>query len=421
MTETHTTDLQLYEPHNIAAQMHGHELEAGHGPLFTPVENGLATQAVDGVFLGKAGSRFIDQRVQPIHEAGVNFVVSQTSHGGTYLEASALPGYHVEALHQDEDGNAYWTTSDDQPDGQVMVNYDRGRMDTASIDELTDTGDRGGRAGERFGVIRVTGPDETTDHYAMGAKFSGATDNWYVTGGLVKIQPTEELTKAVEAGTRARTERAAAAALMAAEVKVEAPLDVQALETAAAQWANATESEDTYDHLFREPLSDREFTAQTRARAEALLDRFVAHDLEDLIARGYLEAAPRTRNDRLLDVQRYTFSQEAQAELRLRGVTRRLTVEAELPMDGDTQTAARLSIKMEKPGQPTHRRDSIEVTMTNGEFGTNAWAMIAQNGRTTRGDESDVSDALTDARAVLQYLTSDDNGEEEPRSGRRRA
>lgn len=159
---------------------------------WTAPENGLQKQLA-GVHLGNqlgpdgwsAGHK--DRSETVVADAGITFVVSQASHGPTFVDAKALPGYKVEAAAlDDETGHITWEKPRDE-EGEVRIASDRGNMmDTPFEDWATANL---GNPGARAGVVRVTDPENHTKYYALGAQFEGEPDNWQVLGGIIEVQP----------------------------------------------------------------------------------------------------------------------------------------------------------------------------------------------------------------------------------------
>lgn len=151
-----------------------------------------------GAYLGRlvdsdgwnAGYR--DSHEEEVPDAGVVFVVSQSSMGGTYLSAKAMEGHRVEALNPDASSrrNMWIEAPDNRED--VLVDSDWGKTGSLNpSDHLNSI--NFGNPGTRSGIVRVTGPDEKRHYYLMGANFEGQPDSWYVEGALCEVTPNEQL------------------------------------------------------------------------------------------------------------------------------------------------------------------------------------------------------------------------------------
>ncbi len=164
---------------------------------WVPPQNGLQKELA-GVHLGKQvrpdgwNAGFKDRSETPVYDAGLVFVASQASHGPTSIDAKALHGFKIEAAELDATtGNIEWVKPHDE-EGEVRVVSDRGNLMETPFDEWSTT--NLGSPGTRAGVVRVTGPENDTKYFALGAAFQGEPDNWQVLGGIIEVQPHETQT-----------------------------------------------------------------------------------------------------------------------------------------------------------------------------------------------------------------------------------
>lgn len=145
-----------------------------------------------GCLVGASGwnAGFKDSHEEAVLDAGLVFVVSQSSGGGTYLSAKAVDGYTVEALNPEASSRrSMWIQAPEYRD-DVLVDSDWGSLG-ADVQDWSSI--NFGNPGTRSGLVRVTGPDEDQRYYLMGAKFQGEPDNWRVAGALCEVTPNEQL------------------------------------------------------------------------------------------------------------------------------------------------------------------------------------------------------------------------------------
>jgi hypothetical protein len=133
-----------------------------------------------------------DDHQEIVDEAGLIFVVSQSSFGGTYLSAKAVEGHTVEALNPDASSARSMWRGVSEHNQKVSVDADTGKMGSVSS-HANWANINFGNPGSRSGIVRVTDPQGKQRYYLMGADFQGRPDSWRVTGSLTEIIPNAQL------------------------------------------------------------------------------------------------------------------------------------------------------------------------------------------------------------------------------------
>lgn len=196
-----------------------------------------------GVFLGNIVDHdgwlqaHKDRHEQPVVEAGIGFVVSQSSAGGTYLWAKAMTGYQVEALNPDASSRrSMWRAA---PEGEeVSVDSDWGKIGSLKADESFLGMKNVGNPGVRSGIIRVTDPEGGQRHYFMGAEFSGRDNDWRVTGAMREVWPNEQMQLAVT--PRALSGKVLDPGLISHELEATVPIDAMTVDALTTAFEHAT-------------------------------------------------------------------------------------------------------------------------------------------------------------------------------------
>lgn len=161
-------------------------------------QSGALQIRMSGAYLGRFvnsqgwNAGYKDSHEELVPDAGIVFVVSQSSAGGTYLSAKAMEGYKVEALNPNASSRrSMWVEAPDHKEA-VSVDSDWGKLGSLSpSDDWTAI--NFGNPGTRSGLVRVTGPHEEQHYYLMGANFQGEPDSWRVEGALCEVTPNEQL------------------------------------------------------------------------------------------------------------------------------------------------------------------------------------------------------------------------------------
>lgn len=140
------------------------------------------------VYLGNNGAgQFTDTAQFEMPEEGLDFQVNQNSAGWTGVTARPRKGFKIHAFAFDEKTRMPKWVDDASSDGRVSVASDRGNM--SKLDpEFPWLQETLGNPGWRGGVVRVT--NEATgeqQYYAIGGKYSGSPDKWFVRPAFAKV------------------------------------------------------------------------------------------------------------------------------------------------------------------------------------------------------------------------------------------
>jgi hypothetical protein len=141
---------------------------------------------LDGVHLGEVRpNHFVDVVQSPVPEAGISVCVWQNSVGATGIGAVHLGCNTVETATVDNSGNLVWQKQLENRD-TVEISSVWGNVGELHLQDLIRN-ENIGNPGVQWGVVRVTSPDSTQNHFLVAAEFSGAVNNWNVRAGIAAI------------------------------------------------------------------------------------------------------------------------------------------------------------------------------------------------------------------------------------------